>query len=475
MGSLEKSIKHIDAKKISFDPNNPRGEKEHQIISDPEFSKLVQSIETYGILEPLIAKKDEAIDDHYTLVDGERRLRAAIELEKKQGKFDVPILTANNSAEGRRLAYQVHMLRKNWGKAAETKSIKSIILDIKKENASITDSELKKKLEDITSHKSHEIDDLLKLIKYDDDIIEKVISKEFDVSYLVQIESSFISPLKRKYHDLVLKYGEDNLRTILVQKALDGLLGNTRFLMDYFKYVFQDGQRKDKIKELLTDYLTNKTKDIKTTFEEYCIINPAIGKAAGMAKRKKKFSQQKHATAKTSTTYKKIKLTSKQVTSLSDIRKRFESVGKKLNDEEVEYISEALFCVENSCRKAAVLMIWAAGISRIIFYISKRLDEFKNDCDSMSQSKKLPYKNYAGPMKEKAAKVDTSDDLRDGKDMILVLYLLYKKIITLPQYKKLKADYDTRCDCAHPTSIDLSPNDVIKIFEDVYSLLFSKL
>ncbi|MEK9179516.1 MAG: ParB N-terminal domain-containing protein, partial [Patescibacteria group bacterium] len=64
MKSLEKDTKYIQLSKISFDVNNPRGEKEHQIVSDPEFQKLISSIKSHGILEPLIVKKDSSKEEH---------------------------------------------------------------------------------------------------------------------------------------------------------------------------------------------------------------------------------------------------------------------------------------------------------------------------------------------------------------------------------------------------------------------------
>jgi len=134
MKSLEKDTKYVQLSKISFDVNNPRGEKEHQIVSDPEFQKLISSIKAHGILEPLIVKKDPTKAEHFTLIDGERRLRAARKVSEadKNGDSTVPVLIAKDEADGRILAYQVHMLRKNWNKASETKSIKSIISDIPK-------------------------------------------------------------------------------------------------------------------------------------------------------------------------------------------------------------------------------------------------------------------------------------------------------------------------------------------------------
>ncbi|HCJ66764.1 MAG TPA: hypothetical protein DHV62_05410, partial [Elusimicrobia bacterium] len=104
-------------------------------------------------------------------------------------------------------------LRKNWEKTAETKAIKQIIFDIKRDKPHISDNELKKQLIQITAHKEYEIDDLLKLCRHSDEIINKVIEGKLDMSYLIQIESSFINPLRNKFPDLILKYGNCLLYT----------------------------------------------------------------------------------------------------------------------------------------------------------------------------------------------------------------------------------------------------------------------
>jgi ParB family chromosome partitioning protein len=107
MKSLEKDTKYIQLSKISFDVNNPRGEKEHQIVSDPEFQKLISSIKAHGILEPLIVKKDPSKEEHFILIDGERRLRAATKVSEADKNDDstVPVLIAKDDADGRILAY----------------------------------------------------------------------------------------------------------------------------------------------------------------------------------------------------------------------------------------------------------------------------------------------------------------------------------------------------------------------------------
>jgi ParB/RepB/Spo0J family partition protein len=457
-----------------LDINNPRGEKEHQIITDPEFHKLVSSIKSHGILEPLIVKKDFSKDEHFILIDGERRLRAAIKVSEtdKSGDGTVPVLLAKDDADGRILAYQVHMLRKNWDKAAETKSIKAIIVDLKQKNSALTEKEIIKLLKEITAHTDSQLSDLLKLIKYDDKVIEKVISDQIDMSHLIQNEASFINPLKREYPSLFTKYGEDNLRKILIEKVENGFLVGTRYLMDEFKDVFADIKNKKQIEPLIDTFLTDKSKNIKDTYFDWEKLHPGSkekGYDTTKAQKGKKRKSQKDIIKESANTFKKISLTTKEENTLKKIRKNYEGIGKKLTQEENEYIAEGIYCLENNCLKAASVMIWAAGISKVINYIAKDIPDFNTTSTSMSQSRKEPYK-HLGNYKLNIA---SSDDLRDGKDWQLLYYILYKKIISKTELNKLKTAYNTRCDCAHPTDVKLSPNEVITIYDNIFKLIFT--
>jgi ParB/RepB/Spo0J family partition protein len=473
MKSLEKDTKYIQLSKISFDVNNPRGEKEHQIINDPEFQKLKLSIKTHGILEPLIVKKNPSKDEHFTLIDGERRLRAATKISEddKSGDGTVPVLIAKDEADGRILAYQVHMLRKNWNKASETKSIKAIISDIRLRNQNISDKDLIKQLKEITAHSDAEIADLLKLIKYDDEVIEKVISGQIDMSHLIQNEASFINPLKREYPSLFSKFGEDNLRKILIERIESNLIVGTRYLMDEFRDVFADTKNKKKIEPLLDAFLSDKTKNITDTYSEWQKLNPGSKKktdATNTSKGRKRKPQKDTKTA--ASTFKRISLTVKEENTLKKVRKNYEGIGKKLSKEENAYIEEGIYCLENNCLKAAAVMIWAAGISKVINHIAKNIPDFNTASAAMAQLKKDPYKHLGGNYKQN---INSADDLRDGKDWQLLFYLLYKKIISKTELNKLKTAYNTRCDCAHPTDVKLSPNEVITIYDNIFRLFFT--
>lgn len=472
MSTLRRELEYVNPNAISFDQNNPRGLTEKQIIDEPYFAILVSSIEKYGILEPLIVKKDESNTSAFILIDGERRLLAA--LASKQ--TEVPILVADGDTNGRILAYQVHMLRKDWDKPAETKAIKKIINDLKKENPNITDEEIKQKIIEITAHKPHDLSDILKLIKYDDKIIEAAISKELNMSYLVQIESSFINPLKKHYPDIYNKYGEDGIRQILIGKAIDGKLVNTRFLMDRFKVVFNNTDKKAKIEKILINFLDKKKQSIMETLKEYEALGKPIKKKEEKIEKKGVLKTNKGAKATIDRTtdtfaYKQIKITKKQQTSLADIRLSFENIGNSFSKEENAYIAEALYCLEKHCFKASTLMIWSAGVSRILDYIDNDIAAYNKAAADMSVKPKTVYRYLSRNFQRNAT---TLDEIRTNcNDRQLLSYLLYKKILTETQCKKLISDYGTRCDCAHPTDIEMSANQAISIFENVYDLIFS--
>ncbi len=471
MKSLEKDIRYIKIQDIAYEMNNPRGETEQQIQNDPEFKKLVLSIKQYGILEPLIVKKDENNVDNFKLIDGERRLRAAVEVAESDLEYKVPTLIAKDDMDGRILAYQVHMLRKNWGKAAETKSIKSIISDIRKEYPQIKEAELIKKIKEITAHKDHEISDIMKLIKYDDDIIEKVISKELNMSHLVQIESSFIGPLKRKFPSLMKQYDENELRNILIQKAINGLLGGTRFLMDSFKDVFNEKDKKEDALELIKKFLYNDKESIEDVYNTYLSLSDnkkskQVKKSKGAKKSKSKTKGETEVFH-----YKKIKVSKQQQTTIKDIRKKMEKISNKFTNEEHEYIAEAIYCLEKNCLKAATLMIWAGGISRMLEYISKDLPKFNIATDDMARNPKSVYKYFAKNFQKNSKDIQSIRE--NSNDRQLLSYLVYEKTVSTTEFNKLHSNYKTRCDCAHPTDIKLKTNEILAIFENVYDLILN--
>lgn len=70
----------VEIKRITPDPNQPR-----KLFAADSMKRLKDSIKREGIIQPLVVEK---VGDNYLLIDGERRYRAAMELNLKQ----VPII-----------------------------------------------------------------------------------------------------------------------------------------------------------------------------------------------------------------------------------------------------------------------------------------------------------------------------------------------------------------------------------------------
>lgn len=228
-------IEQINPKDVDFDQLNPRGEKPNQIIADPAFKKLQNSIKQYGVYQPIIVQEQKGTHP-YLLVDGERRLRAVLSLDFNK----IPANITSSEIESSIVAYQIHQNRKQWSIPSEAKAIKRIIDSIKKSDPGISDSNVKKKLIALTSHKESAISDILRILKYPDEIQKKAADGNIDHSYLVRIDGDFIVPLSKKIPDLFNAYGDQKLREIMIKKAEKKLLKNTRYMMiSGFKDIFK--------------------------------------------------------------------------------------------------------------------------------------------------------------------------------------------------------------------------------------------
>ena len=116
-------------------------------------------------------------------------------------------------------------------------------------------------------------------------------------------------------------------------------------------------------------------------------------------------------------------------------------------------------------------MVWSTGISRILRYITNNMSDFNKCSKEMYDNPKSFYKHFSRNFIKNANDVD---DIRvNSNDRQLLCYICYKKFIDVTQFKKLKNNYDTRNDCAHPTSISLTPHEIIVIFANVYNLLLN--
>ncbi|MBN1175406.1 ParB N-terminal domain-containing protein [Candidatus Woesearchaeota archaeon] len=269
---------------ISFDPQNPRSESSEKIETDYKFTQLKKSIELFGVFVPLIVRQVKSKTKPYRLVDGERRLRAALACNKPF----VPVhIIDGNGERAKVLAYQIHMNRKDWTKLAELKSIKDIVHEIKLKNDD--DDFVRKELCDKTSMDLAHATDILTILKYDSETIKKVEEGLIYRSYFIELERYFIPALKTDFLSLYNHYGEKRLRKILSKKAEEIKLGKTSFLRNNFiKPYFENIIDKPKLRRVIKDFLDNPDRDLRDSVKKLERRSSKVKKAS-----KKKSSKQR--------------------------------------------------------------------------------------------------------------------------------------------------------------------------------------
>jgi ParB/RepB/Spo0J family partition protein len=513
--SLGNDLHSIDPSLIKFDEFNPRGETVEQIINDEEFHKLKTSIKQIGVLVPLIVQENNSsgTNKKYLLIDGERRLRASIDLKLPT----IPARIVENDIEGRIIAYQIHQNRKAWSKPSEAKSIQSIINSIKVTNPDISEIDLKKKLIEITSHKPTAINDILKILKYSDAVQEKSSKGDIEHSYLIRIEDDFIAPVKKVYPKIVEKYGEDELREIMIRKAELKLLISTRYMMNSdFKEIFKPCLYYNQVSLIIEDFIQSPEKsasdllkefeDIKCQHEEgknqenkpndqdianvintikevsygnisehnndghSKVYNSSVSINANNREQTNNRDLKSNNIPATDSEQNRIVISKSKISGFNAIKERLENIAKQYSVEELEYIKEAIVCLgSQKALKASVLMIWASSISRILKYIEKDIPKFNTASSEMQQDKK--YKWYSSSFQKNVTSIE--DIKEQAKDMQLLCYLRYQEIITSSQFIQLKGHHEIRNKCAHPTSLVLSMNEVLAIFENLIKFIFT--
>ena len=106
---------HVDV--IEVNPDQPR-----RIFGEDELMELMESIKEYGVIQPVIVKKN----DHgtYTLIAGERRLRASI----LAGLEKIPsIVRESDSQDSAIIALVENVQRENLGYMEEAQAYNKLI------------------------------------------------------------------------------------------------------------------------------------------------------------------------------------------------------------------------------------------------------------------------------------------------------------------------------------------------------------
>lgn len=251
-------LKQISPKDIAFNKQNPRGENADEIRRDKTFEQLKDSVAQFGVLVPVVVHEaKDSGEKKYILVDGERRLRAA--LAANRSKIPAHIATSKDKMGEHIQAFHIHMLRKQWKPIAITRAFKRIKKELQEKEKGKNDKELLQELRVYTGCTNKQLEDLGRAFHYSEKVLNDVENGYMQFSHLVQFEASFVEQLSQHYPKLLTKLGKQKVRRVLVEKVRQKVIGPTRDLIDNILPVFQRAKtaKERKLAEALLEKFIN--------------------------------------------------------------------------------------------------------------------------------------------------------------------------------------------------------------------------
>ncbi len=223
-------LQMIAPEEVEFSDSNPRGESPEEISRDDSFERLKESVYDFGVLVPIVVHKQPVGKKKpYRLVDGERRLRAA--LETKAESIPAHIAPSTSPTDDLIQAVHIHMLREQWSDVAQTRALRRIMKDPQYKKPGMSEADRLEKLQALTGCSNTKLKSLRRAARYSERVLKGVDNGQIKFSHLVHFEESFVEQLEKNYPDLLRELGIAKVRKVLVQKARQKVM-NTRALME---------------------------------------------------------------------------------------------------------------------------------------------------------------------------------------------------------------------------------------------------
>jgi hypothetical protein len=139
-----------------------------------------------------------------------------------------------------------------------------------------------------------------------------------------------------------------------------------------------------------------------------------------------------------------------------------------LEPEESLYIEEAARCVTVQAFRAAIIMLWAAGVARMHRAIVNRgFNAFNGAVDSCVSKKGAPYNKV-----REGAKIGSLPELQRSRDADVLIVGLELFQYDLQTFQELDRLLGTRNDAAHPGQFQPNALDVQQFAQKISSYVF---
>lgn len=217
----------VKVRQIKKSDQNPRGP---DATKDASFHFLVESIEDFGILVPLLVRPIEHQEYTYELIDGERRLEAA----KKINLEEVPayIIFSDFTPEAiRDTMFHIHRNRQDWGAPEECFALEPLYKELVSryehdEKAIVQELVRKTGLHPWTARNR------LQFLRWPHDLKERVYNKTVPYWFIVELEDKIIEPAQENFPLYFERVRPEEVRRLLFEKWDEGIVGAARNVRD---------------------------------------------------------------------------------------------------------------------------------------------------------------------------------------------------------------------------------------------------
>lgn len=263
-------LRQLKVSEIKPSTNNPR------YLFDPApLIELKDSIRLHGVLVPITVYKIRG-QQKFGILDGERRYRCCVELEKEGIVITIPanIVTPPNKIAGILYMFSIHNFREGWELMPTALSLKLVM-----EALGETDS---KRLSKLTGLSETQIERCKILLSFP----TKYQALSLDPEPTTRIPSNFwieaypfLDLCKNELPNLYNKLGRDGICDVLVEKyrakSIKSVIHFRRILEAYDFHPTKD-TRKDEVNAKLETYLTNVQLETRKAFDEFVVDNRTI-------------------------------------------------------------------------------------------------------------------------------------------------------------------------------------------------------
>ncbi len=214
LASTQSTLSDIAPKTIAKNRDNPR-----LLFDESDLEYLQQSIKKSGILVPLIVY--ESGKNKYTLLDGERRLRCAKNLNME--KVPVNVIDKPTKLQNLLLMFNIHNVREDWELVPTALKLQTI-LNLIPESPTMSNKELS----NLTGMSNIRITECKRILTFD----QKYINLALEPEPKRRIRGDFFSqlqPVLKKlddYPSILSEYPKEKIIDTMIKKYRDGTIAN---------------------------------------------------------------------------------------------------------------------------------------------------------------------------------------------------------------------------------------------------------